>query len=86
MSCMTQLERTLLSALNDLDRTVKSRATAEPKPPLQPLLARVDELTGRLPRDSDPNLLHYLHRKSYEKARLWLMGRDGENARGLCRE
>ena len=86
MSCMTQLERELLSALNDLDRSVKLRATADPKPPLKPLLARVDELTGRLPRESDPNLLHYLHRKSYEKARLWLMGRDGENARGLCRE
>jgi hypothetical protein len=29
-------------------------------------------------------LLHYLHRKSYEKARLWLEDRDAENARGGC--
>jgi hypothetical protein len=28
--------------------------------------------------------LHYLRKKSYEKARLWLEGRDAENARGNC--
>jgi len=29
-------------------------------------------------------LLHYLHRKSYEKARLFLEGRGAENAAGSC--
>lgn len=81
---MTELEKEILAALNELDRTVKTMAPASPKPALPPLLARVDELTGRLSRDSDPNLLHYLHRKSYEKARLLLEGRDAENARGTC--
>ena len=81
---MTELEKNILNALNNLDATVKSMATSNPRPPLQPLLARVDELTLQLPRDSDPNLLHYLHRKSYEKARLLLEGRDAENVRGNC--
>ena len=81
---MTELEKNILAALNELESTVKSMATANPKPALQPLLARVDDLTLKLPRNSDPNLLHYLHRKSYEKARLLLQGRDAENARGQC--
>ena len=48
------------------------------------LLTRLDELTRALPANTAPALLHYLHRKSYEKARLWLEGRDAENARGSC--
>jgi hypothetical protein len=42
-------------------------------------------LMRQLPRDADPNLLHHLHKKSYEKARLLLEGRGVENARGSCR-
>jgi hypothetical protein len=49
-----------------------------------PLFARIDELTRKLPRDTDPGLLHYLHKKSYEKARLWLEGREAENKAGNC--
>jgi hypothetical protein len=30
-------------------------------------------------------LLHYLHKKSYEKARLFLLDRDVENQIGSCR-
>jgi hypothetical protein len=37
-----------------------------------------------MPRDADPTLLHYLHKKSYEKARLFLQGRDAENQVGNC--
>jgi hypothetical protein len=51
---------------------------------LQGIFARLDALTAQLPKGSDPNLLHYLHKKSYEKARLLLQGRDAENARGSC--
>ncbi len=85
MTGMTELERDILAAIKDLEGAVKNLATAHPKPALQPLLARVDELTHQLPRNADPNLLHYLHKKSYEKARLLLEGRDLENARGTCR-
>jgi len=45
----------------------------------------LDELTRKLPPNADPGLLHYLHKKSYEKARLFLEGRDAENQLGNCR-
>jgi hypothetical protein len=79
------LERQLLSALTQLDATVKTMATANPKPNLLPLFTQIDELTRQLPRTTDPTLLHYLHKKSYEKARLYLQGRDAENQIGNCR-
>ncbi len=60
-------------------------ATARPKPDLLPLFARLDALTAQLPRQTDPTLLHYLHKKSYEKARLFLQGRESENQLGNCR-
>jgi len=81
----TPLEQQLLIALTQLDAVVKTMATANPKPSLLPLFAQIDELTGQLPRNADPTLLHYLHKKSYEKARLFLQGRDAENQIGNCR-
>jgi len=78
-------EQELFSTLARLDAAVKTLATANPKPSLLPLFARIDELARQLPRDTDPALLHYLHKKSYEKARLFLQGRDVENQAGNCR-
>ena len=75
----------ILVTLVELDDAVKSMPTANPKPNLLPLFARIDELTKQLPRDADPTLLHYLHKKSYEKARLFLQDRDAENQIGNCR-
>ena len=81
---MTDTERTILQTLLDLENTVRSLATANPKPSLLPLFDRLDALTRQLPRDTEPDLLHYLHKKSYEKARLLLQGRESENVRGTC--
>ena len=81
---MTETEKHILKSLIELDGAVQSLRTANPKPELQPIMARLDRLTDELPKDSDPSLLHYLRKKSYEKARLFLEGRDGENARGAC--
>ncbi|HVV70357.1 MAG TPA: hypothetical protein VHI52_02480 [Verrucomicrobiae bacterium] len=81
---MSELEKSILAALLDLDRAVQAMPTAMPKPNLLPLFQRLDELTSQLPAGADPNLRHYLHKKSYEKARLLLQGRDSENARGGC--
>jgi hypothetical protein len=81
---MTELEKNILNSLHDLDRAVQSLRTAVPKPDLQGIFARLERLTDELPADADPNLLHYLHKKSFEKARLFLEGRDAENARGGC--
>jgi hypothetical protein len=81
---MTELENTLLQTLLELERAVALMPTANPKPNLLPLFARLDDLSRQLPRDTDPSLLHYLHKKSYEKARLFLQGREAENVRGNC--
>jgi hypothetical protein len=81
---MSETERAILQSLVELDTAVKAMPTANPKPNLLPIFLRLDELTRQLPKDASPNLLHYLHKKSYEKARLWLEGRDAENARGNC--
>ena len=83
MTC--PLEQQLLSALTELEDTVRQLPTANPKPSLLPLFARIDGLTEQLPKETDPTLLHYLHKKSYEKARLYLRGRDAENQAGNCR-
>ncbi len=72
-------ESQLLDALMELEGAVKTMPAAKPKPDLVPIFSRIDELARRLPRETDPALLHYLHKKSYEKARLYLMGRDAEN-------
>jgi hypothetical protein len=76
--------KNILAALVELDNAVKTMPTANPKPNLLPLFARIDVLTKQLPRDADPTLLHYLHKKSYEKARLFLQDRDAENQIGNC--
>lgn len=79
------VEIELLKALTQLAETVKAMPTASPKPNLLPIFSHLDELTKQLPRNADPALLHYLHKKSYEKARLFLQGRDAENQAGNCR-
>ena len=78
----TRAEENLLSALVELDNAIKVMPAIEAKPNLLLLFARIDELAKQLPRGTDPALLHYLDRKSYEKARLFLQERDAENRAG----
>jgi hypothetical protein len=79
------LETDLLAALAELNQAVQAMPAAGPKPSLLPLFARLDDLTRRLPEAAAPELRHYLQKKSYEKARLFLLGRDAENQAGNCR-
>jgi len=81
---MNETEQRVLDTLLEMERAVASMPTANPKPNLLPLFSRLDDLTRQLPRETDPSLLHYLHKKSYEKARLFLQGREAENAHGNC--
>lgn len=81
---MTDLESSILTTLLELDEKVRSMPTANPKPNLLPLFTRLDDLAAQLPRGTDPDLLHYLARKSYEKARFLLEGRKAENKKGSC--
>jgi hypothetical protein len=84
LCAMTQTEQDILVALVELEDTVRRMPTANPKPSLLPFFTRLDELTRQLPPGTSSDLLHYLHKKSYEKARLFLQGRDAENQAGNC--
>ena len=84
LNAMTALEKQILATLTELERAAAQMRTANPKPDLQAFFTRLDALAKELPPGTDPNLLHYLHKKSYQKARLLLEGRDMENARGRC--
>jgi len=79
------LTKNLLKALVELEVAVQSMPSANPKPDLLPLFARINGLAKQLPRNTDPTLSHYLQKKSYGKARLYLQGRDAENQAGNCR-
>ncbi len=81
---MTATEQDLLRVLLELEQAANAMPTADPKPDLLALFSLIDQLTRRLPKETDPALLHYLQRKSYQKGRLWLEGRDAENQAGRC--
>ena len=81
---MQESEKKLLNALLDLEAAVQSMPTANPKPDLRARFEQIDALTRELPKGADPQLLHYLNKKSYQKARLFLQGRDAENTMGSC--
>lgn len=82
---MNDTEQNILAAILELEKAVQTLPAADPKPSLVPLFNRIDQLAGTLPPTTDPSLLHYLQKKSYEKARLFLQGRDEENQAGNCR-
>ena len=72
---MTATEQEILDTLKELENAVAQMAAASPKPDLRPLFSRLDALTRQLPAGADPQLLHFLHRKSYQKARALLQER-----------
>jgi len=43
----------------------------------------LDELVGSHRSELDPQLVHYLSRRSYEKAQMFLEGKDGI-PKGIC--
>jgi hypothetical protein len=83
-SAMTDLERNIHSALVELETSVAAMRTASSKPDLMPIFTRIEELAQQLPSSTPRDLLHYLQKKSYQKARLFLEGRNKENKRGSC--
>jgi len=69
---MTETENQLLQTLLAIESAAAAMPTANPKPDLLPLFTRMDQLAGQLPPGTEPMLLHFLHRKSYQKARVLL--------------
>ena len=74
---ITQIEQQILDSLTASEAAVARMAEANPKPDLLPIFSRLDELTCQLPPGTEPDLLHYLHRKSYQKACAFLRERQG---------
>jgi hypothetical protein len=74
---VTETESAILEQLRNLDATAARRGD------VLSILTELTRLTRSLPPDADPDLLHYLNRRSYEKARLFLEGIDPET--GTCR-
>jgi hypothetical protein len=81
---MTQVEQELYDALQTLEGEVKHQAATQSPVDFMPIFARIDELGSKLPAGTDPQLVHFIQRKSFEKARLWLEGRKAEITRGVC--
>lgn len=81
---MTEIESMLLQELRELERQVATIREQQAKPNLLPLFDRLDQLTRELPIDAPRDLRHFLERRSYEKARLYLEGRQTEIGRGSC--
>lgn len=81
---MIATEQAILEALNELDAAARSMAFARPKPNLLPIFERLDALARELPKGANPDLLHYLNRKSYEKARQLLLGNAAASEPGKC--
>jgi len=79
---MTATEQAILETLVELETKARSAATANPKPNVLPLVIRLDELATQLSAGGDPELRHFLQRRSYEKTRLHLEGKAAE--RGNC--
>ena len=91
---MNEVEQGLLYSLLELENAIGAMAQAKAsasgagtgsKPNLLPLFEKIDGFARQLPRGTDPTLMHYLQKRSYEKARLYLQGREAENQRGNCR-
>ena len=78
---MTETEQAILDTLVELEAAV-AQVNVDLKPDLINIFGRLDDLTVALPKDASPDLLHYLHKKSYQKARLFLQGQDPEQ--GEC--
>jgi hypothetical protein len=79
---MKSTEQAILDTLLELEAKAKLMATANPRPNLIPLFTHLDRLVADLPPGTDPELRHFLERKSYEKARLKLQGLTAK--RGSC--
>jgi hypothetical protein len=81
---MKAIEQESLEALRALEGAANAVKQEGTRVPIRPILERLDELAAQLPPETPGDLRHYLQRKSYEKARLFLEGRGSEATPGNC--
>ena len=77
------IEDELLKSLIAFEAAVSS-ISKDKKPDLMSHFNQIDNLASQLPKTTDGELLHYLQKKSYEKARLFLEGRNADIQKGSC--
>lgn len=83
------VEQKLLVSLRELEVVVGRIASGAAGESVLPQVRRIADLRRELPSDTDPRLLHFLAKNSYEKARLFLEGQgDGipDGPGGHCEE
>lgn len=68
----------LLEGLRGFEEAAASAGSDGGPARLRAAMGRLVELEQGQPPAVDPQLRHYLQRRSYEKARLWLEGVDPE--------
>lgn len=71
---MTEFEINLKNTLEEFQSVLDSGA----KENLSEILQRIQQLTEATPPDTHPQLVHYLQKRSYQKAIQWLNGEDPE--------
>lgn len=72
---MNPVERELLDALRELENVAGRIASGEAGASVLPQIRKIAELRRSLDPGTDPRLLHFLAKNSYEKARFFLEGR-----------
>ena len=77
------IEDELLKALLSFEAAV-TLVSKDSKTDLMAHFNQIDKLTAQLSKNTDKELLHYLHKKSYEKARMLLEGNNDEIQKGGC--
>jgi hypothetical protein len=79
---MNESEHELLNQLRALEARMASGSAPGSGPSLVTIFEDIDRLGARLGTSAAPELRHYLAKKSYRKARIWLEGGDPEA--GAC--
>ena len=73
------IKERLREALSSLQQGIKNSDASA----ITGSLRILDELVGSHRSELDPQLVHYLSRRSYEKAQMHLEGKDGI-PKGIC--
>jgi hypothetical protein len=78
-----ELAAALQQRLKIIDDEESRRAPEQHMKRLQEVSERIEQLEHRLTADADPQLRHYLQRRSYTKALEHLTGSSGEGAASM---
>lgn len=70
----TTFEQQVKAALEEFERGLSSGQSGM----VGPALSKLNQYSETAPSDTHPQLIHYLKKRSYQKAIQWLNGEDPE--------